>query len=98
MIKTYTYKIKPNKATERKFEEQVGVCRYLYNIAREWQEGKVQFIAGFDNYKKVECLNFYHKIRKFLGLKYKIKDRNINCTIFKVTDGAVEYITNRDEN
>lgn len=67
-------------------------------LNREWQEGKVQFIAGFDDYKKVECLNFYHKIRKFLGLKYKIKDRNINCTIFKVTDGAVEYITNRDEN
>lgn len=67
-------------------------------LNREWQEGKVQFIAGFDNYKKVECLNFYHKIRKFLGLKYKIKDRNTNCTIFKVTDGAVEYITNRDEN
>jgi hypothetical protein len=31
MIKTYTYKIKPNKALERKFEEQVSIhCNYKY--------------------------------------------------------------------
>ena len=83
-----------------KDKEMPGINPQKFEIIlnRDWQEEKVQFIAGFDNYKKVECLNFYHKIRKFLGLKYKIKDRNINCTIFKVTDGAVEYITNRDEN
>lgn len=38
MIKTYTYKLKPNKAVERKFEEQVGICRYVYNVAKECRE------------------------------------------------------------
>lgn len=37
MVKTYTFKIKPNKALERKFEEQVSVCRYVYNVAKECQ-------------------------------------------------------------
>ena len=38
MIKTYTYKIKPNKALEQKFEEQLGICRYVYNLAIEVRE------------------------------------------------------------
>lgn len=38
MIKTYTYKIKPNKSLERKFYEQIGVCRYVYNLAIEVRE------------------------------------------------------------
>lgn len=38
MIKTYTYKIKPNKALEHKFEEQVSVCRYVYNLGIEVRE------------------------------------------------------------
>ena len=40
MIKTYTYKIKPNKAVERKFEEQVSVCRYVYNLGKEVREDR----------------------------------------------------------
>ena len=46
MIKTYTYKIKPNKAVERKFEEQIGICRYVYNLAIEVREES--FKKGFN--------------------------------------------------
>lgn len=50
MIKTYTYKIKPNKAIERKFDEQVGIVRYVYNIAREVRE---------ESYKKGVGVNYF---------------------------------------
>lgn len=50
MIKTYTYKIKHNKVIERKFEEQLGICRYVYNIAKECRE---------ESYKKGVNINFY---------------------------------------
>ena len=38
MIKTYTYKIKPNKKVEQKFNHYVGVCRYVYNVSKELKE------------------------------------------------------------
>ena len=50
MIKTYTYKIKPNKALERKFEEQVGICRYVYNLGIEVRE---------ESYKKGVNINYF---------------------------------------
>ena len=38
MIKTYTYKIKPNKKVEQKFNHWVGICRYVYNTSKELKE------------------------------------------------------------
>lgn len=38
MIKTYTYKIKPNKKVEQKFNHWVGICRYVYNVSKELKE------------------------------------------------------------
>ena len=50
MIKTYTYKIKPNKSVQRKFEEQVGICRYVYNLGREVRE---------ESFKKGLNINYF---------------------------------------
>ena len=50
MIKTYTYKIKPNKSIQRKFEEQVGICRYVYNLGREVRE---------ESFKKGVNINYF---------------------------------------
>lgn len=38
MIKTYTYKIMLNTRVERKFYEWCGICRYVYNVAKEVKE------------------------------------------------------------
>lgn len=38
MIKTYTYKIKPNKKVEQKFNQWLGICRYVYNVSKELKE------------------------------------------------------------
>ena len=50
MIKTYTYKIKPNKSVQRRFEEQVGICRYVYNLGREVRE---------ESFKKGVNINYF---------------------------------------
>lgn len=47
---TYTYKIKPNKALEQKFEKQIGICRYVYNLAIEVRE---------ESFKKGVNINYY---------------------------------------
>lgn len=38
MIRTYTYKLYKNKRTEAKFNRWLGVCRYVYNTAKETKE------------------------------------------------------------
>ena len=38
MIKTYTYKIKPNKKVEQKFNHWVGICRYVFNVSKQLKE------------------------------------------------------------
>ena len=38
MIKTYTYKIKPNKKVEQKFNHYVGICRYVFNVSKQLKE------------------------------------------------------------
>lgn len=60
MIKTYTYKIKPNKALERKFEEQVSVCRFVYNVAKECRE---------DSYKKGISINYFDLSKQLTDAK-----------------------------
>lgn len=60
MIKTYTYKIKPNKALERKFEEQVGVCRYVYNLGIEVRE---------ESFKKGVNVNYFNLSRQLTEAK-----------------------------
>jgi len=50
MIKTYTYKIKTNKTLEQKFEEQLNITRYIYNLGKEVRE---------ESYKKGVAINYY---------------------------------------
>src|SRR5690606_39205539 len=50
MIKTYTYKLLPNKRTERKFDAWIGVCRYVYNIAKEVKEESYRKGLKLSNY------------------------------------------------
>ena len=38
MIRTYTYKLYRNDRTEAKFNKWLGVCRYVYNAAKETKE------------------------------------------------------------
>ena len=60
MIKTYTYKLKPNKAVERKFEEQVGICRYVYNVGIEVRE---------ESFKKGVNINYFNLSKQLTEAK-----------------------------
>lgn len=51
MIKTYTYKLKPNKSVERKFNQWLGTCRFVYNCSKDLSEQSYKkgvSISGFD--------------------------------------------------
>ena len=46
----YTYKIKSTKSFEKKFNDWVGVCRYVYNVAKEVKEEAYKKGVNIYNY------------------------------------------------
>ena len=55
-LKTYHYKLKPNKTQESVLNQWLGTCRYLYNLALEYKimmySQWKQYVSKFDLIKK----------------------------------------------
>ena len=90
MIKTYTYKIKPNKALERKFEEQVSVCRYVYNLGIEVRE---------ESFKKGIKINYFDLSKQlteakkdFAWLK-QVHSQTLQAVLEKLELGYKKFFT-----
>jgi len=50
MMKTYTYKIKTNDKFIDKFDRWIGVCRFVYNCAKETKETSYKYGLSLSNY------------------------------------------------
>lgn len=50
MIRTYTYKLYSNKRAESKFNKWLGICRYVYNAAKETKEAAYKEGVSLSNY------------------------------------------------
>lgn len=63
-------------------------------LDKEWQQGDFEYVAGFDPCKEEnEPVNFYHKLRKFLGMKFKNKESKSYCSVYKkYSNGRIEHI------
>lgn len=67
-----------------------GTQTFYIELDKEWQKGNTYYTMGCDPYS-TEPKNFYHKIRKFLGLKYE--EVFTNSVVFKIhKDGKRELI------
>lgn len=88
MIKTYTYKIKPNKALERKFEEQVSVCRYVYNVAKECRE---------ESYRKGVSINYFNLSKQLTEAKKdfpflkQVNAQTLQATLERLESGYKKF-------
>lgn len=57
----------------------------IWQMSKDYKpENKVQYILGCDDYLPEEGLNFWNKIKKKLGLKYKVKERNGYIPVGKI--------------
>ena len=60
MIKTYTYKLYNSEKYLSKYDEQINVCRYVYNIAKECRE---------EAFKKGVSLNYFELAKQLTEAK-----------------------------
>jgi len=57
----------------------------IWQMSKDYNpENKVQYILGFDDYLPEEPLNFWNKIKKKLGMKYKVKEGNSYIAVGKI--------------
>jgi len=90
MIKTYTYKLKPNKAVERKFEEQVSVCRYVYNLGKEVRE---------ESFKKGVKINYFDLSKQLTEAKKefdwlkKVHSQTLQAVLERLELGYKKFFT-----
>jgi putative transposase len=88
MIKTYTYKLKLNKAVERKFEEQVGICRYVYNLGIEVRE---------EAFKKGVRLNYFDLSKQLTDAKKehiwlsKVHSQTLQAVLERLESGYKKF-------
>lgn len=90
MIKTYTYKIKPNKALERKFEEQVSIVRYVYNVAKECRE---------ESFKKGVKINYFDLSKQLTEAKKdfnwlsQVHSQTLQATLERLEAGYKKFFS-----
>lgn len=90
MIKTYTYKIKPNKKVEQKFSEQIGVCRYVYNLAIEVRE---------ESFRKGVNINYYELSKQLTEAKKdfdwlrQVNAQSLQATLERLENGYKKFFS-----
>lgn len=63
MIKTYKYKLYNNESYLKKYDKWIGICRYVYNVAKEVRD---------ENYKKGVSVNYYDLAKQLTEAKKEI--------------------------
>lgn len=75
-----------------------GIGKQIFPIVlnEEWV-GNIptyKYIVGYDDYRPIgQPINFYNKIKKFLGLKFKEKESFGSMVIYKrYKNGVIEFV------
>jgi len=88
MIKTYTYKLKPNKVVQSKFEQWIGITTYVYNLAKETKEQaykKGLKLSAFDlNKQMAEC-------KKDFPFLKEVGSQTLQGAIFQMDDAFQKF-------
>jgi putative transposase len=66
MLKTYSYKLYKNDSYIKKYEKQISICRYVYNIAKETKETAYKDGLSLSNYELQKQLTEAKKEFKFI--------------------------------
>lgn len=77
--------------------KDVGTNPQTFEIVLNEDFQKYKYICGFDDYEEEKPINTYNKIKRFLGLHYKVKERQSHVSVYRVNeDVSVEYL-NREQ-
>lgn len=83
MIKTYKYKLYNNEAYLKKYDKWIGICRYVYNVAKEVRD---------ESYKKGVSINYYDLTKQLTECKKEVS------FIKEVNSQSLQSVLERLEN
>ena len=90
MIKTYTYKVKPNKRLESELENWLGVTRYVYNLGKEVRE---------EAFKKSVRINYFDLAKQLTEAKKefnwlkKVHSQTLQASLERLEEGYKKFFT-----
>ena len=62
MLKTYRYRIYPNKKQEEQIQKTFGCCRFVYNQTLSYR--KEMYETNGKSMSKYDCINYVCKVLK----------------------------------
>lgn len=83
MIKTYKYKLYNNETYLKKYDKWIGICRYIYNVAKEVRD---------ENYNKGININYYDLAKQLTEAKKEVS------FIKQVNSQSLQSVIERLEN
>ena len=96
VLKTFKYKLKPNKSQRITFAQWLGSCRYLYNVALEhritaWQSGR-KSVSEFDQNMELP------KCKKLEGFEWlaNVQSQVLQDVIKRVEVSSDDKFQNRE--
>lgn len=88
MIKTYTYKLKPNKTLEGNFNQWLGTCRFVYNCSKDLKEQAYQKgikLSKFDIQKQLS------EAKKYFPWLCKVHSQTLQGVIDRMDNSFVKF-------
>lgn len=92
MIKTYTYKVKPNTKVEHKFVQWCGICRFVYNCSKDLNEQNYQKgikLSKFDIQKQLtEAKKYFTWVKEVHSHTLQAVTERLDNSFKKFFNGA----------
>lgn len=93
MYRTYTYKLYKNNKVERKFNEWLGICRFVYNAAKETKDYAYKSGLNLSGYDLSNQLTQCKKVEELSFIK-KVNARVLQKTLERLDDGYNRFFNN----
>lgn len=90
MIKTYTYKIKPDKKVEVKFQQWLDVCRVVYNLGKEVKEESYRKGLKLSNYDLQKQLT---DVKQEFDWMYNVHSNTLIAMLDQLDNGYKKFYT-----
>lgn len=88
IIKTYTYKLKPNKSIEQKFSQWLGACRVVYNLSKEVSETSYKMGVPMSRY---DLQNQLPELKQYFPWINQVHSQTLQNVVGRYSDSMKRF-------